>query len=256
MDGRRMKTILICFLLIINAVLAAVVSTRTGEAESERAQMARDTITALSALDASVDLALLSTEYPTLYLMEEERSYETERTLFGAFIGAQPDGFYELGSGIYQAETESGMVRISNAGIFEIVFTSHTTEADEAYNSLVSLLDPTANTQLIGGVQVFNRSVQYYTGAGDAAIQGGLLLGETYVIDSSPSKSAAAALLALAGTLRSAGTPLGTVTSLTPGYMAELSARGYTSLRPVWCVEAERGAWYVDALTLQVVSSR
>jgi len=254
MDGTRVKTILICFLLLINALLGAFVALREIEDKRIETDAATNAVSALAALGIAVDISLVVDSGERLYTLEEERDAAQEIAAYGLLV--EGTHFSEQGSGIYLIDGRLGRARISSAGIYDVEFTSapkifNIAEMFEVMKISPEVMGRTTGVQMVSGVPVFNRGYEmtFYKEV-LKSVSGGFLLGEIYVSDGTPSKSAVAAMLALAEYLQATGRPCGEITAARQGYAAERLAAGYTTLRPYWYFDTDCGEWYVQAISL------
>jgi hypothetical protein len=264
-DWSKVKTTLICFLLVIDALLAAVFVFRLSEVRKEEQKAAENAVQTMKKFGIEVSAELLLKHTESIYPMESERDTELEYETFGRLIsGAQME---EQGRGIYIFRGHRGGGKISNAGLFEIKLTDYTVTFPENIRNQVFAdmgialedtfsagtkgeLTKVEGRQLISGVQVFNCNYYIEVRENTVDFSGRLLLGETYISSEIGSKSAATVLIAFASGMGNKGVK--SVEDMRLGYAAELVAPGYTALKPYWEIHTNAGKWYVDALSLDV----
>ncbi len=259
MNISRLKNLILLMLFAANLVLAGVLGVRAYEARSAERRALVESLAALAALGAKADAELFEAEPSPLYRTEVERDRGAETAFAERFIGAAEttrasSGSFTLGGGL-------GSATMSGAGRFDFALTSPLNCASAADFAERAGLSPeeysieseSALAQLVGGSKVFGQDIELLVEDGGlVGASGGLLLGDMYVIDATPSKSLTAALLQLAADLNDAGTPAGAILSVELGYTATLSAPGYSLLEPTWRVETEfAGVWFVDAFDLR-----
>ena len=263
MSGAKVKNIVILLLFVVDLALLGVFGVRMlSDARLER-QAAADAAAALERLGMEAPKELLQQKQEPLYPLEEERNVTAECALAEQLLGSF--ALESQGGGLYTAENDRGRLRLSSAGIFELVLyppypagvRPDLTPAELLVlcgaGERITLME---GAQMLRGVRVFDRDVTLRETSEGLVVSGGLLAGEIYVSDGSPSKSLTAALLALAGERKNDVTgETETVLSAEPGYVAELVAENYTALRPVWRITTDRGTYTVDALRLEVLDS-
>ncbi len=259
MSGSKIRNIVILLLLTVDLVLLGIFGWRQLSAAQMERQAVKDAAAALERLGMSAPEELLKENGPVLYLMEEERNVSAEQALAELLLGSF--SLKSQGGGICTGENSRGRVRLSNAGAFELILydpgeLKNARTAEELFGRFAetaALPVLRENTQFVAGAPVFDRDVTLKETPEGLSVSGGLLAGELYVTDGSPSKSLTAALLALAGERKNdVRGETERVTAAELGYRAELLAENYTALRPVWRITTDRGVYTVDALTLSV----
>lgn len=282
MEWSRVKTILICFLLAINVILAAFLGLRIYERNSLERQIAADTAAAVARYGISLDEGLIRAHEEQIYPMECERDEALEAEMFGRLV--EPDGgsagaeIEPLGAGIYSISGSGGSAQIRNMGAFEASFTGRRLIIPEGENAAHYLLshmgiaepedrtesggnvtdgNVTLCTQVAGGYPVFNMEYRIETD-GDAVISmsGNRLTGGLYYSSDAVSKSAATVLLAFASRVGGGATSVSEITDIELGYYAGTASPGYTELNPCWKISTDSGIWLVDAYSFEILQSQ
>lgn len=277
MDWPKVKTILICFLLMINVLIGALfVYRRTEDARIER-EMIENVISGLDNLGVTISPEIFEAETPPLYMLEVERDSDIEMSSFSALL--ESPATEELGGGNLLLTSGESWARISGDGLFEAhlsdgygieVEKPGTEGAVEVFGLMgIDISDDnltaeeTQNGSVVRGVQVlngrriFNRSYEISFTSGEfKSMRGGRILGTPLICDATPSVSLATAVFVFTDTMIRNGTPIREITEANLGYYAESSAPGFTRITPAWEIVSDLGTYYVDAISLEPVSQR
>lgn len=277
MDWPKVKTILICFLLMINLLIGALyVYRKTEDARIER-EMIENVISGLDNLGVTISPDIFETETTPLYMLEVERDTDMETSAFSVLLNSPATE--ELGGGNLLLASGESWVRISGDGLFEVylggvdgigvekpgiegaVEVFRQMGIDISYDRLTA--EETQDGIIIKGVQVlngrriFNRSYEIsFASGGLKSMRGGRILGTPLICDATPSVSLATAVFAFTDTMIRNGTPCREITGANLGYYAESSAPGFTRITPAWEIVSDLGTYYVDAISLEPVSQR
>lgn len=276
MDWAKVKNTLIYFLLLINLIMGTILYLRVNEGRKIEQQFTSDAQIALERMGVSVSEEVLRGPSDQIYTLEIERDFSLERATFEALIGEST--VEDQGSGIYYLIGGYGEARISSAGNFdiqlsvalpvtsdtppglaaEVLETMGISDMGDSYEfgtggDMTDRAYTVVGTQIVRGFSVFNRNYTFYFDeAGLRRVSGGRLLGSPLVSDVTLPRSAVTALFTFVELMEEAGTPCREISSILTGYVAELSAPGYTKLMPVYELESDVGTYYMDALTLEL----
>lgn len=275
MDSSKVKNILIVFLLVINLLIGMVYASRRMEDNRIERGMVENVVSGLKNLGVTVSVDVFGSVTVPIYMLEVERDSDAEVKVFSALLGAPLRE--ELGGGNLMLSSGESYARLSGDGLFDVhlgigdkvpvkntgidgtleIFRLMGFDASSDYLSVEDLQDGFVvdGIQEIDGLKIFNRTYQMtFDSDGLVAMQGGRILGDQLVCDTTPSVSEASALFAFADNMIKNGTPCREITGVSLGYYAESTAPGFTGIIPVWEIVSDLGIYYLDAISLNLIS--
>jgi len=272
----RVKTILIGFLLLVNAILLVVYVQRRSETAAIEEEDKQNLVRLLEARGVSVSADVLPDSGETAAVYELPRNLEQELALVERILGQAEAA--DQGGNIMLYESEAGNARFRGEGNFDFTFSQPLAldlpkdmlrgvedflrQAGYAINGDNRLI-PVDNGyyavfgQEIDGYPIFdqNMTAQLSADGALAGLSGRWVMGTPVRIQEQSAKSAAFALLSFVDILENAGTPCSQITEVKLGYITDSAGNGYVRLTPVWRITADGVMRYVDSLTGNLVAT-
>lgn len=270
MDGSKIKSFVICLLAAVNLIFLSLVIADSSKAARLQRQIREDLSAIL--LENGVELTselLPETGSTTLYPLS--RDLEAEAALAEAVLG--PVQGSDQGGNIYYYENQAGWARFRGNGEFEIVLTTPLDKQGrtemEAARRLLKAMDaqvlpePSQSTEAdlvrlrylcaLDTLPVYDCYIELcFSQDGLISISGRRPIGPANRAGASVELNPATALLTLLSHTRDSGHVFSQVKHLEWGYSMAVSAAGTAELVPVWSVETDAGAFYVNAHSLTV----
>jgi len=266
MEWHKTKSALICFFIAVDLLFGLILYSRVNTEKRLAAESVSNAVSALASMGITAPETIFENEHApigTLILMRDS-AFET-----AAFLNLLGGGqTSEQGSGIVVLTGARGTASLMNMGSFELSLTGAAAEYADAGDVFAAMgaaadgdmtyYEYTENgyyihgTQRIDGITVFNMEYTMYFENGLLSFEGSRLFGQAETADEQLSKSLAAALLVYGRLMEEAKTPCTVIYGAELGYAAEVSSPGYTKLIPVWSVDSDAGAGYINALTLEL----
>jgi len=270
MDWPRVKTILLCVLAAVNAVLLAVYLTNEYAASTAGEKAAAD----LRSVLASQGMTLADEAIPSwreyALVIELRRDAAGERAAAEALLGEIRSGEQSGGTVAYHGSR--GTVRFRSAGAFDAELHYPTGPVSDLVLWSKGLLEeigldgmyaPAGQSvdstniffeQRLGGLPVYGYSAELVFEDGAlAALSGSWATGER-IKSAEPEEfvTGATALLRFADQVNKRDTPCREIYSLTLGYAPSTGAPDYIRLVPTWRIECDLGVYFVNGLTGEV----
>ena len=257
MDWARAKTLLICMLLAVNAVLGGIWFFRAHE-DGEAARQAERELRRLL-YEKGIDTGGAPLPSETALRYDIERDPDMEKAMAEVLIGpvVRRDG----SAASYQGEGGQADFRLS--GRFEITLTQPIAVTGQSLTELaraMGMLPPSEEWPSYGytleqtaeGLPVWNCTALFSLSKGGlVSVSGQWLAGEVLPVSAEPCFSAGYCLLELAQRLPPAERR--TLISCTLGFFSEPASPTVERLTPHWRVELSDGIYYVNAVTGRAV---
>ena len=274
MEWARVKTILIWFMLAVNAILLIVFFQRRIEASAMEKQNRQNLVDLLAQRGVSISAEVIPDEATTAQAYEVPRETEKELALVEKMIGtAQAQ---DAGGNIMLYAGERGSASFRGEGNFDITFSEPVTMQgrDDVQAGVREYLDQLGFamtdegrilsvddvmgvrfTQSFDGKPVFNAQmfVQIDSGGSVIGISGRWVMGAPEPLGGQSMKSTAYALLAFVRNMQQAQTPCDDITDMQLGYFVSSGSRGNAGLTPVWQITANGTQYYIEAMTGKMI---
>lgn len=269
MDKAKVKNFIILLLVLVNVFLLAIVLTNVRQARLAAADRKQALVDVLSQngirLSDSVELG--QSVPPQLTL---RRDAEREQKLVSALLGEAK--LSDLGGNVYAYTNDTGEAKFRGTGEFTVLLEDGSVSAgDSAVETARSLLKElglraAADGALTNGSggdatvtltcawddhPVYNARVAFYFSAGQLRRITGTRLFDTLSASAALSDcpDSVTVLMNFLQSVRSTGDVCTEIRALDIGYFMSSSVSGECTLRPVWCVQTDSRAYYIDAAT-------
>lgn len=257
MDWRRVKTILILFMLAVNFALLLLWGTRLYAANSARAKGDEALLSLLWEQGLTAELGVLPDETVMAYTLEIPRDPELERSLVEELLGACEAE--NTGGNRIAYVSENGEAIFDTGGDLRIrpnepLPFGEKQDALEAASALLnrwggqSEPEPRGGgvsvTQRISGLPLWNGEMRLsQSGRGFTELSGRWVLGAPSAVLSQPGHSAGFCLLRFGSNREH------TVLAVELGYASAAVSPEIVRLTPVWRVTMEDGVHFINAVT-------
>lgn len=267
MEWRRVKTIIIVILLLVNGFLLVLVGARRGE-ERRYEQSALDRtlqVLAENGIQVTGDEILSADPRQPASV---ERSVQAETRAVSALLGESVEGA-NRGGGLYIYRTDRGQVSFRSGGELSTVLEDdpwwHTDDPLAHAAALVSgmklkleLTDARVSggsgqvvyRQSLDGAPVFScRLVFTYEDGRLCEVSGSLLAVDGVTAESGQLLSLPTVLLRFLDDVLDTGDVVSAILAVEPGYLTTQSFTGTVRLTPVWRISTNTADYYVDGVT-------
>lgn len=289
MEISKVKNIFIIALVIVNIFLLFLVVPKLSAQSSEQKAIGESLTGLFADKQISLDWSIVPNELE-LYELEISTDALVESNAASAVLGASISTQDDTGIGKRVYEGQYGSAEFRKTGEFGITLTVQQPPADSLELAAAATLEllsietsgafsfevqengkiKLTTTQVITGVPIGTASVPKGTAVAVPLYSSAIVLtydeqnrlehisGKWYTsrsiaADSPKSVSAKTALVAFLSSRDSLGWVCTSVTAVEQGYVEESSpAYGVSNLVPVWMIETDTGAYYVDGLTCSV----
>lgn len=260
MEWKKVKTILICVLVLTNLFLAGNLIWQIEKSRVTRAEAMENVLALLHQSGGEFEDSLLKDCEFQPVILQLKRPEEAEKKLAEALTGQKA---VFGGGGIIRSKGENGEAVFRSGGLLEIRLKQQTDAAD--YRELlqkagfsmrgaerVANQDETRFTQLIGGRRVENAQLLCKTADEEVRINGRWLQETTQVVTGSCQKNYETAL-ALLNWYRQE-MPAGELNAVDEVYFAETPEDGVVMLTPAWRVRWGETLVYLSCQTGKVMN--
>ena len=269
MDKSRIKNFIIILLLLVNVFLLYIVISNFREerqAELYRKE-ALENVLSENGIKLNPNIELPDSIPPLVSL---KRDTEIEQKLVSALIGKCD--VKDLGGNIYFYEGPDGQAKFRGTGDFEILLNSGVipkvkNPVDSARIALKklgiecsdedsSVNSEGGNTTVVlncswNGTPIYNSKISFYlTSEYLMLISGSRPLDKEYVIQSTENYTDSITLLmSFLKNVRETGEVCSEIKDMQIGYFLNSAVSGDCTLKPVWCIQTDSKAYYIDAQT-------
>lgn len=255
MDGRKLKSITILILALVNLSFAGILISEWAQSRGVEAKEREELAGVLAASGIEISAEAIPA-FQTARVCEVTRDYEREQALTAALIGeAEPE---EQGGGIVYYENTSGWARFRSSGELEaVIFDKSGLSATTRASTLVASLLDTAGESIAvldgdlvcvcGGLSVYNCVMTAVAADEGIMLEGRRLTGVPNVNGAESTVSPYTALIAFLSHASEGGSVVKRVDRLELGYLSLYAASAMT-LEPVWRIETDGGSVYVSAM--------
>lgn len=262
MDRRRLKSVIILILLLMDLFLLGALVYRRTAARSLQEQAAEE-LSALFAADGiQLDPGVISQSTPPNG-RSLTRDVSLDRKAAAFFLGKALTP-YDQGGGIFSYTSSAGAALFRDNGSFDVAGTLsgkdgpslcrdfcrefHYAEPDSQLDGFGTGV-MTAVRQY-GNLPVFNAAVTFTLEENVVVSVNGVLLPETYVENGGETPlSAQAALTAFQLQRRETGAVASTITGMSLCYELQSTAAAPMALAPCWCLSTDTVNYYVNCFT-------
>lgn len=260
MDGRKIKTIVIIILLVVNLAFGGILISEkiseAGKASRERDEIV--SVFAASGIDMSPSSIPADTSLP---MLELARDAQRDGVLAKALIGSAQGN--DQGGGIVLYENSAGWLRLRGGGELEAVVYGVTDAGSpvDAAGSIFAIAGEKVLPDETGlvfctdeGTRIFNCTVTpLYTDDG-LELRGRRLLGPGVSAGKNSTVTSFTALMAFLAHIKDSGSIITRVESVEQGYFMNASA-SLGTLEPVWRIGTDGGGFFISAMDSRVISS-
>ncbi len=267
MEWRKVKSIIILLLLLVNGFLLALMLARKSEADSYDRTALTQAVEALAGRGIAVEQSDLAGAEELLPI-DVERDAAGEEKLAAALLGKAVAGD-NRGGGLYLYESAAGEMTIRAGGDLSAVLNDdprwHTGDPASHAAALIRSLGAEARltasegaadgaditfVQTWEGTPVFSCAVTFtYRDGRLQTVNGALLTSGSTAKESGAVLTLPTALMRFLDGIQEQGDVCSAIRSMEPGYRAGQSASGVTRLTPCWLVTTNTADYYLDALT-------
>lgn len=269
MDKHKVKNFIIIMLALVNLFLLVIVvsnGVQTASINRQRDEALRQVLLS-NGISLDPDVSLDTEPLPEIVLSRDlSRELSSVKSLIGS------SDVQDLGGSIIYYSGSSGRARFRGSGGFELVLDPAVVpQGDDPVSSAVSAMkklglscpydtarlteNGDSSTVVLGleykGAAVFNVSIScYFSGGSLNIVEGQGLFGTVGSRGKTDGLPQAATIMArFLRHLETSGQICTRISSLEVGYFSETSVVDQCSMRPVWCVTTDTGAFYFDGLT-------
>ena len=260
MDRRRLETIILIILALLNVFLLSVVFSDSAEARRNAAETVASARLLLEENGITVAdgaIRLQSAPAPCTLVRDMQKEGERLRRIIGDF--SQEDE----GGNIFFYRGEKGQALLRGSGEIDVVLTNSTIplrggQARTAQKTLrrmgVAALPVREDGEdfycTLEGVPVYNAVLHIdYTGSSLLAISGTWLFDPSGKNTEGAGMDSVSVLLRFVEIVRSEGYICSRLDSVQPGYLMTVTRSGEAELAPVWRIETDAGPLMIDAET-------
>jgi hypothetical protein len=258
MDGRRIKTLVILILLIVNLFFGGILIAQRAQSRGMEAREREELAQVMSAAGIELPPDLIPGA-KAVKRCSVSRDAALERAFASALIGeAEP---VEQGGGIVSYENENGRATFRSGGEVEAVIydksplSASTRAADYVADQLSGLGFEAGEGSLVssvGGMRVFNCVLTATAADEGIVVEGRRLTASPAESEEAASVSPYTALMAYLRAVSADGSVVRQIVSVEQGYVFEYSPSAGT-LEPVWRVESDGGAVYISAVDAEII---
>jgi hypothetical protein len=258
MDGRRIKTLVILILLIVNLFFGGILIAQRAQSRGMEAREREELAQVMSAAGIELPPDLIPGA-KAVKRCSVSRDAALERAFAAALIGeAEP---VEQGGGIVSYENENGRATFRSGGEVEAVIydksplSASTRAADYVADQLSGLGFEAGEGSLVssvGGMRVFNCVLTATAADEGIVVEGRRLTASPAESEEAASVSPYTALMAYLRAVSADGSVVRQIVSVEQGYVFEYSPSAGT-LEPVWRVESDGGAVYISAVDAEII---
>lgn len=268
MEWSKLKNIILLLLFITNLFLLALVGMQEWSSARYHAEARNDALEVLGKNGIQMALDDLPQDV-TLPLAQFSRERARDAATLTALLGSLNE--QNLGGGQFLYEGEQGYAYLRGRGEFSITFSSGAYPVSgglaEHARDMLTLLDMEAEvcsvsgdahsgsvmlTQLWQGTPVLNCEINaVYEGGELTQLSGTRLYNEPEALGS-VELSAVTGLLRFLEQLSDTGDICRSILQMSPGYAMTTGLSDPATLRPIWYIETDTGAYCLDALSAEL----
>lgn len=267
MEGRRIKTIIIVILLIINVFLLVLVGGRRSETlRYQQAALERSVqVLAQNGIELRQEQILSRLGNP---VQTVQRDLEEEDRLASAMLGGQAESS-SRGGGLYSYSAANGEISFRSGGEFSSVLEKtpywSTSDPEVHADALMSALGieyrrlemnllggngTVVYQQLLAGVPLFTcRVMLTYEDGYLTGLSGNLLAMSEPVAESGEVLALPTVLMRFLDGILKSGDVCSAILSVESGYLQSQSFTNAVSLQPVWYISTNTADYYVNGVT-------
>lgn len=270
MEWRRVKTIIIVILLLVNGFLLILVGSRRGEVRRYEQSVLTRTLQVLveNGIQISEDAILSQSGGQP---QSTDRNIAAEGNVVSALLGESVEGA-NRGGGLYIYRTDLGQVSFRSGGELSTVLednvrwhtddpVSHAADLASAMKLKLELVSAEVSggsgrviyRQTLNGAPLFScRLVFTYENGCLTEVSGSVLAVDKVTAESGETLSLSTVLLRFLDDVLDSGDVVSAVLAVEPGYLTTQSFTGTVRLTPVWLISTNTADYYVDGLTGQL----
>lgn len=258
MDGRRIKTLVILILLIVNLFFGGILIAQRAQLRGMEAREREELAEVMSAAGIELPPDIIP-RAKAVRRCSVSRDASLELAFAEALIGeAAP---VEQGGGIVSYENENGRATFRSGGEVEAVIydksaLSASTRASDYVAGLLSGLGFEAKgsslVSSVGGLRVFNCVLTATAADEGVVIEGRRVTAAPSEGEEAASVSPYTALMAYLRAVSADGSVVRQIAAVEQGYVFEYSASAGT-LEPVWMIESDGGEVYISAVDAEII---
>lgn len=270
MEWRRVKTIIIVILLLVNGFLLILVGSRRGEVRRYEQSVLTRTLQVLveNGIQISEDAILSQSGGQP---QSTDRNIAAEGNVVSALLGESVEGA-NRGGGLYIYRTDLGQVSFRSGGELSTVLednarwhtvdpVSHAADLASAMKLKLELVSADVSggrgrviyRQTLDGAPLFScRLVFTYENGCLTEVSGSVLAVDKVTAESGETLSLPTVLLRFLDDVLDSGDVVSAVLAVEPGYLTTQSFTGTVRLTPVWLISTNTADYYVDGLTGQL----
>lgn len=245
MDSGRLKTAAILILLMVNLAFGWLILNQRRDESNLQAQTRKELVQVMENMGITLEEGSIPRE-TVLRKYTLTRDMALETALVQAFLGSAPG--QDMGGNIHYYENDNGRASFRSSGDFELLVSlpGSSIERRLAENGLLLAREEDEYVCLLEEQQVFNCRIRLSALEGDSyRIYGRCMLGTLQPGKTVSFLGAATLLLRFRDQAEESGKVFTQIRSIRSGYLLRPAVPA-AELLPVWCIETDGGAWYVN----------
>lgn len=267
MEWRRVKTIIIVILLLVNGFLLILVGSRRGEVRRYEQSLLTRTLQVLEENGIQIPEEAIPSQRAG-QPRSTERDAAAEGKAASALLGERVEGA-NRGGGLYIYVTDRGQVSFRSGGELSTVLEDDprwrtddpVSHAAELASAMDLKLEPVSAEvsggsgrvvyrQTLDGAPLFSCLLAFtYEDGRLTEVSGSLLAADRTAAESGETLSLPTVLLRFLDDVLAGGDVVSAVLAVEPGYLTTQSFTGTVRLTPVWLISTNTADYYVDGVT-------